>query len=269
VKTYVYDQAWELEHDRLRALEERFDGWSRRQLADVGVNRGWRCLEVGAGAGGIARWLVDQAGPTGRVVATDLDPRFLLADRRDNLDIRQHDVLTDPIEDATFDLVHARAVVEHLTEPDRARTLTRLVSALRPGGWLVVEDLDYGGAMIPALARYSWPTEHSALSERMTRALEALATARGASVSYGSQLPMALTGAGLSDVNAEVYGSYVWGSTEPGFVALSMRQLRPHLTNVGLLTEDEIDEMAALLASPGCGFLPFLLVTARGRRPAG
>src|SRR4051812_14227124 len=96
--TYVFDQAWTKERERLTALESLFDASSRRLLADLGVGAGWRCLEVGAGAGGIARWLADRVGDTGRVVATDLDTRFL--DGSGNLDVRTHDVVTDDLDEA-------------------------------------------------------------------------------------------------------------------------------------------------------------------------
>src|SRR5262249_21391816 len=49
VSTYVFDQAWQKEHDRLSALESLYDRASRRHLGALGVGDGWRCLEVGAG----------------------------------------------------------------------------------------------------------------------------------------------------------------------------------------------------------------------------
>ena len=59
---------------------------------------------------------------------------------RADLDVRGHRVVTDELDHAGFDLVHARAVLEHL--PARDDVLARLVAALRPGGWLLVEDVD-------------------------------------------------------------------------------------------------------------------------------
>jgi ubiquinone/menaquinone biosynthesis C-methylase UbiE len=138
-KTYVFDQAWQQELGRLRSLEDLFDPASRRHLAALGVGPGWRCLEVGCGAGSLALWLADQVGPDGHVLATDLDPRFLQGHGRTNLEARRHDLLSDPLEPASFDLVHARAVVEHVA--DRKRALARLAAALKPGGWLVLEDV--------------------------------------------------------------------------------------------------------------------------------
>src|SRR5690349_11596876 len=140
--TYVFDPAWQKERDRLTALESLFDGSSRRLMTALGLRAGWRCLEVGCGAGGIARWLADQVGTAGRVVATDLDTRFLDGHGRANLDVRTHDIATDALDDGPFELIHARAVLEHI--PARDGVLARLVAALAPGGWLLIEDVDFG-----------------------------------------------------------------------------------------------------------------------------
>src|SRR3954466_14899908 len=144
MSTYVFDQAWQKERGRLTALESLYDGVSRRLLDERGVRAGWRCLEVGGGAGGIARWLADRVGETGYVLATDLDTRFLRQDVRPNLEVRTHNIVTDPLDEAVFDVIHARAVVEHVA--DREQVIKRLAAALRPGGWLVIEEVDFGGA---------------------------------------------------------------------------------------------------------------------------
>jgi methylase of polypeptide subunit release factors len=74
MNTYVFDQGWQRERDRLGGIESLFDGYSTRCLAELGVSNGWHCLEVGFGAGGVALWLAGRVGSTGRVVAVDLDP---------------------------------------------------------------------------------------------------------------------------------------------------------------------------------------------------
>ena len=163
--SYVFDQAWHREHARLRALEAAFDGASTRHLADRGVGPGWRCLEVGCGAGGVARWLAERVGAGGRVLATDLDLRFVEDHGHGNLEIRHHDILTDPLEEGTFDLVHERALLVHL--PERQQALERMVAAGWPGGWGGGRDPDHGGAMIPALSRDVDRPKHAELWERV------------------------------------------------------------------------------------------------------
>ena len=106
----------------------------------VGVATGWRCLLVAAGRGSSARWLADRVGPTGHVVATDRDVHFLHEENSPTVEVREHDVLRDSLDIARFDLVHCRNLLMHLADPTRA--LQRMVAALKPGGWLLVEEPD-------------------------------------------------------------------------------------------------------------------------------
>ena len=82
---------------------------------------GWQCLEIGGGLGTITRWLSDRVGPEGRVLATDIDTRFLEALQLANVEVERHDVLCDPLPTAAFDLAYARLVRKHLTNQDAAR----------------------------------------------------------------------------------------------------------------------------------------------------
>ena len=127
---------------RLKLLEALCDPWTFRCLDGIGVRQGWRCLEVGAGAGSVVRWLSERVGSAGRVVAVDLDPRFLGDLRAPNVEVRRCDITQDDIEPAAYDLVHCRALLMHMNDP--ADVLRRMVAALRPGGWLVAEDADLG-----------------------------------------------------------------------------------------------------------------------------
>src|SRR5215469_6283678 len=127
---YVFYPAWEAEHARLRALENLFDPATIHHLAGVGVESGWRCLEVGGGAGSIARWLAGRVAPGGQVVATDVDTRFLDDQGVDNLEVRRHDITCDPLEAGAFDLAHERVVLMYL--PQREQAMARMVEAVRP-----------------------------------------------------------------------------------------------------------------------------------------
>jgi SAM-dependent methyltransferase len=128
------------ERRRLDLLEQRYDSVTFERLRAVGVGPGWRCLEVGAGGGSVARWLAETVGPGGLVVATDIDTRFL-GHLRAPVEVRRHDIVTDPIESRAYDLVHCRSLLMHL--PDPAAALARMARALRAGGWLIAENSDY------------------------------------------------------------------------------------------------------------------------------
>src|SRR5260221_1319026 len=140
---YVFDNAVTAQTEvRFSGLEATFDPSTIGYLTVVGVTDRWVCWEIGAGGGSIARWLAERVGPTGSVLATDIDPRFIPASQLDQRQVVRHAVSTDAIPAARYDLIHARLVLNHL--PQRLDVLVRLSQALRPGGWLVIEDFSWG-----------------------------------------------------------------------------------------------------------------------------
>jgi SAM-dependent methyltransferase len=264
MSTYVFDQAWQKERDRLEALQSLFDPATRRLLAALGLRDGWRCLEVGGGAGGIARWLADRVGGRGRVLATDVDTRFLDGSGRANLEVLTHDIGTDPLDVAAFDLVHARAVLEHI--PARDDVLARLVSALAPGGWLLVEDVDFGAPTAAALASYVWPADAARAAQRVYLAAAALFAAIGADASYGRRLAPALSAAGLVNVGAEMHAPVIAGGTD-SWTRGSVEQLADRMVATGLATAADVDQFLAATAQPSTYYTPPLMVSAWGQRP--
>jgi SAM-dependent methyltransferase len=264
VSTYLFDPAWQKERDRLGALEALFDSSSRRLLAALDLREGMRCLEVGCGAGGIALWLAGQVGCSGHVLATDLDTRFIDGQGRANLDVLTHDVVTDRLADDAFDLIHARAVLEHI--PARDDVLRAMVSALKPGGRLLLEDVDFGVPTASALAHYFSPGPGAPATERIYLAVGALFAAVGADASYGRRLPTALVDAGLIDVGAEVHAPVVTGGTET-WTRGTVEQLADRLIGSGLTSAADIELFLAMTAQPATHYLPPLMVSAWGQRP--
>jgi SAM-dependent methyltransferase len=264
MSTYVFDQAWQQERDRLGALESLFDASTQRVLSPLGVRAGWRCLEVGCGAGGVARWLAERVGPGGRVVATDLDTRFVDGIDHPNLDVLTHDIVTDPLEEGAFDLVHARAVLEHL--PGRDDVLPRLVAALKPGGWLVVEDVDFAAPAASLLAGYFVPAEMAAGAQRLLHGVAALFAMAGADPAYGRRLPSVMAGAGLADIGTEVHALVVRGGSER-WTRGTIEQLADKLVGAGLADRADIDAYLDATAQPSTLYAPPFMVSAWGRRP--
>jgi len=263
---YAFDAAWEKERDRLRALEAIFDQATTRRLADLGVGTGWRCLEVGCGGGGVALWLAGRVGATGRVLATDLDTRFVAGHGQPNLDVQTHDITADAIEHDSFDLAHARNVLAHL--PDRRRALDRMIGAVRPGGWILVEDTDMGEAMISAQSRYVHPPEHASLVQHIYQAAQAAFTAIGADASIGPHLAGWLCEAGLEHVGTEIHGPIAAGGSE-FWARGSIEQLADHLVATGVVTAADVRRYLTLAADPAFLYPTPILVSAWGQRPTG
>jgi len=184
------------------------------------------------------------------VLATDIDPRFLQALSFPNLEVRQHDIRHEPLPDQEFDLVHARLLLMHLA--DREAALKKMVAALKPGGWVVLEEFDHL-AFLPNLQPNS-PNDGLKLRD----AFEQVLTSQGIDQRYGRSLAPRLNANGLVNVAAEANGS-MWksGSAGVSLFKLGCEELRGAIVGSGLITESEfeadmkrLDEPDFFLASP-------------------
>jgi SAM-dependent methyltransferase len=257
---YLLDNARAAAGERFRWLAELFDPVTRGHLDRLGLSAGWRCWEVGAGGPGIPAALAAAVGPTGYVLATDIDPSWLTAG--EGYEVRRHDIAVDaPPEPGTFDLVHARLVLVHV--PDRAAALATMVAALRPGGWLLVEDAD------TALQPLACLDEAGAAQRRANRlrdAVRELLTRRGAELRFGRTLPRVLREAGLVDVAAAGFFP-VGGLACDGLEAATFRHVRGELLAAGLVEDVEIDAHLAALHAGELDLTLAPLISAWGRRP--
>jgi SAM-dependent methyltransferase len=256
---YLLDNRAAEAEQRFDSLSAMFDAVTIRHLTAIGVGPGWRCWEVGVGGPSILGWLAGQVGPTGRVLATDIDTRWAQAAASANVEVRRHDVAEDPPPAGPFDVVHARLVLIHV--PERERALERMVSALRPGGWLLIEDFD------PALQPLACPDAHGdaqQVANRVRAAFRALLSERGADLSFGRRLPRMFRDAGLMDVGADAYLSIAL----PAAVELekaNVQQVREALVLGGHVSAEEVDAHLAALDAGGLDVATAPLISAWGR----
>jgi ubiquinone/menaquinone biosynthesis C-methylase UbiE len=263
---YIFNNAAERHAaQRLTSLEILYDARTQHLLRATGIRAGWYCLEVGAGSGSIAAWLNDLVDQDGHVLVTDIDPRFLtgLSDLKgENIEVRQHNIVTDPLPDSAFDLIHARLVLIHLRE--RLNVLQRMVAALKPGGWLVIEDFDTileRGSAAPDL-------ESAQLIDKIFRAQLQLMNARGAqTIGYARNLYRRFRELGLVDVAMEGHLAVRPGGTAgTALDKANFGQIRADLVASGQITEQEINRVLQLLDDPEFAIMSNVLFTASGRR---
>jgi SAM-dependent methyltransferase len=259
---FAEDSPDAFERERLALLTDVCDPVTTRRLRELGVGPGWRCLEVGAGDGSVARWLAGCVEPGGCVVATDLDPRFLIEHGLPNLEVRRHNLLEDELEKAHYDLVHCRAVLHHL--PDPWRGLRRLFDAVRPGGWLLVEEFDVGafGAADPGHPR-------AAEFDPRARALwDALQAAGPLDPTFGRRLPALVEALGLWDIGHEgVSLTGRGGGPLARLLQMTDELLRSRCVAAGALTEADFDALQRDYDDPSFWFVGFTVFGAWGRRP--
>jgi SAM-dependent methyltransferase len=256
---YLLDNAGAEAPARFAALSTMFDPGTIRHLEDRGVSPGWHCLEVGGGAGSIATWLAGRVGSTGKVLVTDIDPHFLDSLKRPNLEVRRHDIVTDALPEAAFDLVHSRLVLLHL--PEREKALARMVAALKPGGWLVDEEFDSSVSPDPSVS----PSEVlSKTHVAMTRIMDN----SGIDRHFGRRLFERLRAHGLVSVAAEGR-ILMWHGRSPGASLLrsNYEQLRSAMIDAAYVSEKEFDQDLARLHDPSFIMPSPILWAAWGRRP--
>ena len=259
---YAYDNAIPIQQERLRTLEALLDAGTIRELEARGVRSGWDCLEVGAGGGSIAAWLCERVAPEGSVLATDLDTRHLTDLSQPNLAVREHDLFADALPERAFDLIHLRLVLAWLA--DREEALRRLRDALRPDGWLLVEEMDFESSVPdPHMG-----AETCACFARVVEGHnEVLARRSGFDAYYGRRVVADLEQAGLVDVGGEGRAS-MWRGGEAGgrIWALSLAQLRESLLEEGLASPSDLDATLELVGEPRFSAVSPVVMAAWGRR---
>lgn len=233
---------------RLALLESILDPGTIRKLSDLGVGPGWRCLEVGAGRGSIAKWLCENVGTTGSVVAIDIDTRFLDRITANNLQVLKLDVVDEPFPSGGFDLIHSRAVLTHLSARDIV--LDRIMCALRPGGWLLLEEID--GFPLAASASEFFIKMMTPMVREWT---------------WARNLPSLFTGYGLVDIGVEVRAElFNGGSLMAEFFRQRVEGAR-HLWLRGGATDENVNALSQLLQDPNFWTFHSAIIAAWGRQP--
>jgi len=261
--TYLLDNASEKAVTRMDVLARIYDPTSRRVLESTGIAAGWRCLEVGGGGGSVARWMAERVGPTGSVLFAELDTRIIERGRANagpNLEVIRHDIAQDPLPANSFDLAHARLVMIHV--PQREVALEKMVQALKPGGWLVIEDFD-SASLQPDVKvnRFETPLPTSeAVRKYLTRHQDGY---------YGRRLHGRFRELGLTQVFAD--GRMVMFDKLNGgadLMRVNFEQIGADVIAAGLITRQQIDADLATLEREDFAIPSPILWSVVGRKPA-
>jgi SAM-dependent methyltransferase len=257
---YILDQrgAERAERERLALVERHHDPITVRVLERLGIGPGWRCLDVGSGSGSIAGWLAERVGPDGEVTATDLDIRLLEPLAAAGVDVVRSDIVSGPPPTGVFDLVHARLLLIHL--PERERAAWHLVAAAGPGCPVVVGDIDF--TTFEPIER--WPGWNGVWDSFLLAVEHA-----GWDVACGRRLSAILSSVGLEEIEVEAIGGSARGGDLPcELFARTLERLCDRLLAMDVSPSD-IARSLAELRSPARTFALPTIWTAWGRRPHG
>jgi SAM-dependent methyltransferase len=258
---YPFDNAAPQAGDRFATLATLYDGTTRRHLDRLGIGPGWTCLDVGAGGGSIARFMSERVGPAGHVVATDINIDWMVGSLPANVELRRHDIGVDALPERAFDIVHARAVLTFV--PERQSAVKRMVAAVKPGGWLLVEEL-----VPPVTEALDPPDEPDIEIARNARlAVVEIIRRSGGDPFFARKLPALVTDAGLTDFGAEGYFVPFRNGAVAGLAKANIDQLGSAIEEAGLMSAADLDRYRSILERPDCHFpASMALISVWGRR---
>jgi len=246
------------EQQRLALMSRLLDPFERACIARLGVQPGWRCLELGCGNGSIAQALAERVAPTGSVLASDIDLKYVADLQAPCLEVRRIDILQDAIEDGSYDFVVARALLHHLT-PAAGKALERMVGALKPGGVLLSIEPD----MLPCTV-----TEPASMSTFWRGWLE-WSVESGIDYMIGRRIAASLDSLGLKDVTGEGHTAHFNGGSDwATYWSETMRELAPAMLKSGYMTEKMLEEFDTRYEDPHYWTSVITFTANWGRKPA-
>ncbi len=256
------DHEVELERTRLGMLAEARDPRTFAILEPLvaqalDATDGDVCLlEAGAGQGTVSAWLAERVGDRGRVVSADVDLRFHL-DMPANTDVVQMDLQTEALPAEGYQLIHARALLQHL--PEREAVMAKLVDALAPGGTMVIED----GAMLE-FAEQTLPEPYATVHKIIAGA----AHDEWRDANAGVRILGWMRDLGLRDLQVE---GDVW-AMRPGEASgewwfLALERAIPMLVQYEVITEADGDRALEQVRTPGFVMLSPTSIAVTGHKP--
>jgi SAM-dependent methyltransferase len=234
------------------------------------LRSGQTLLDVGCGPGTITADLARLVSP-GQVIGLDASEEVVAQAQAHateagvtNVQFVTGDLFDLAYDDASFDIIHAHQVMQHLVDPTAA--LVELRRVLRPGGVLAARDGDYGAfAWAPAdplltrwLALYMDVTRHNGHDAQVGRSLLALAHQAGFDD---------VTVSSSTWTYADSESRQWWGGLWADRIRYS--RIAEQAIEYGLSTTEELEDISQAFlrwaASPdGVFMLPHIEILARG-----
>ena len=228
--------------ERLRMIARTMRPTTLALFDRVGIPRDARCLDVGSGGGDVTLDLARVAAPQGHVIGTDIDETKLTLARAEareqgvrNVEYRRADAGAS-LGQAEFDVVYARFLLTHLRDP--AATVNRMRDALKPGGAIIVEDIDFSG-------HFSHPA--SAALQRYIELYSATVRAKGGDPEIGPRLPILLLDAELTRIGMNVVQPAGFEGEVKFLTPITLENIADAILAAGLSRPDEIERLVTEL----------------------
>jgi SAM-dependent methyltransferase len=222
--------------ERLRVIARVMQPFTDALFDRVGIGPGSQVLDVGCGGGDVTFALARRIGPGGSMVGVDMDETKLALARQEaqreglaHVAFRRADV-TSIIAQSIYDVVYSRFLLSHLPDPSAA--LAKLFSALRPGGVLIIEDVDHSGCFCEP---------YSAAYRHYARLYRLLAKRRGVDADIGPRLPRLLIEAGFRDVGIYIVQPAALEGETKIAVPITLENIAPAILAENLMPAQELE----------------------------
>ena len=256
------------EQERLRQQPQQLEAEARWLLDRLGIQHGWRALDMGCGPRGILDLLAERVGAQGRVVGLDRDEAsvrlasaFAAERGLANVEVVHGDARASGLPQESFDVAHMRLVLVNVPEPDRV--VAALTALVRPGGVVAVHEADYVSHFCePPVEAWS----------RLFRAYATYARDRGIDLHVGRRVPALLRAAGVMDIQVNpVVHVYPPGHPRRPIFLQFVENVRERLVGQGLLRAGEVtdlvDSVRCHLDDPRTLVVSHLFFQVWGRKP--
>jgi SAM-dependent methyltransferase len=255
------------ERDRLLSQAEQYEPTANWLLDQIGIQPGWRAVDIGCGPIGILNLLSQRVGPRGSVIGLEREQRFVEMARVEiakrglgNVTMVQADGLNTGLEKNSFDLVHERLVLINVSA--REAFVIEMLSLLRPGGTVALEDVD-NVSWLCQPAHPSW--------DILLNAFHTVFHAGGGDGFIGRRLPVLLRAAGVQNIQTKVtVETPPLGDYRRAHLISLIDSVRDKIITKGVLDEVKLNEhreaLAQHLKDPATTVIDKLLVQCWGQK---
>jgi SAM-dependent methyltransferase len=220
---------------RLHALHEVYSPFARGVLAGAGLKAGMNVADFGCGVGMTTRMLAEMVGPSGSVTGIDFSTAQVEEAREisaragiHNVSFLQANACETGLPRACFDLAYCRYLLLHLPNP--AACIEEMLSVLKPGGILVLEDGDLTTAMSQP------PTASNAFADLFGQ----LGPTRGLDYSMAKNLHRLVEAAGILDARAVNHQPACISNEHRHLLKWTVEEAGPAFVGASLITDEQL-----------------------------